>query len=234
MPIKEQASETQQTGVAAIAPLRARIGKIFCREWRKLSKEAAMKPVFALFGLLVLIGLTYGCGRAPQLADDAAKVGAGLAGGLDEVAKVGAGIADNLDEAAKVGAGVADNLDEAAKVGAGLGNDVAQFSPALDDLVRTTTNQQIATLSGFTTDQRTAIENAIISTACEILLTSLEGGQITRDELIARIGSMVSGIFLDQAEGIDFILESADFLGGTLLDSGYDQGSLADYCDYLP
>ncbi len=222
-----------------------------------------MKPVFILFGVLVLIGLTTGCGSASQYADEAivigsgladnldeaavfgagladnldeaAVVGAGLADNLDDAAVVGAGLADNLDDAAVVGAGLADNLDDAAAVGANLGNDAARVSPAvIDDLVRTTTYQRIADLTGVTPDQQAVIENAIISTACEMLLTSLEGGELTREELIFRIGTKISGIFIDEAEEIDWILESADFLGGTLLNSGYDQGSLADYCGYLP
>lgn len=194
-----------------------------------------MKSIFTLLGLLILIGSIAGCGRAGQFADEAVVIGSGLADNLDEAAVAGAGLADNLDEAAAAGAGLADNLDEAAAVGANLGNDAARVSPAvIDDLVRNTTYQRIVDLTGVTPDQQAVIENAIISTACEMLLTSLEGGELKPDELAFQVGSMISGIFIDEAEGIDWILESADFLRGTLLESGYDQGSSTDYCGYLP
>ena len=181
-----------------------------------------MRSASTLLIVLVLTGLTVGCSSAPPLTkvvlqtDELART---LVTASPELASIVASGGDDAARNARV-----------TKALLGIRNNVDIAIPAvIDDPARVTAKNRIAVLN-LTPDQKTRLENTVISTACFIVVEILKDGELSNEELLSHIVSQVPGL---DDDANDWIIDSAQLVIQGLSGRGYDQRSLTDYCDQL-
>jgi hypothetical protein len=168
-----------------------------------------MKTYLVILGTMILIGLTVGCG----LVDDASRVAPKV---IDDVPRVIDDVPKVIDDVPKV-------IDEIPRV----------INP-VDDTARSWARSELNYLSSWadnlSPEQRETLESTILSTSCLFLMASIEGRDISYEELLDHIAPKIVVIFNADMEEI---VEAAKYISENLLNSDFDQATLADYCDEL-